>query len=209
METLIYHRRKVYDPILRIIHAWNGLSILILMATVWLSDLFPKGAQEDALWQAHIMVGYALVCGLVARLAWGLVGPAHARFTDLWHPAAWWQAVRHLDLQKSPRFGHDRLASGVYLLVYLLLLVMAVTGLGLAAAEHGTGPFNAWCGDMPGLKEVFEAPHEAIYNLLIAFVIVHIGALIWHERKDKTPLAQAMVSGYQYQLEETKGATHE
>jgi hypothetical protein len=25
--------------------------------------------------------------------------------------------------------------------------------------------------------------------------------LIWHEHKDKTPLAQAMVTGYQYEIE--------
>jgi cytochrome b len=35
----------------------------------------------------------------------------------------------------------------------------------------------------------------------MAFVVVHIAALIWHESKDKTPLAQSMVSGYQYEIE--------
>jgi cytochrome b len=54
---------------------------------------------------------------------------------------------------------------------------------------------------MPWLKEVFEEPHELIYYLLMSFVVVHIAALIWHEHKDKTPLAQAMVTGYQYEVE--------
>jgi len=35
----------------------------------------------------------------------------------------------------------------------------------------------------------------------MGFVVVHIAALIWHEHKDKTPLAQAMVTGYQYEIE--------
>jgi cytochrome b561 len=100
------------------------------------------------------------------------------------------------------------LASGIYLLVYILLAVMAVTGLGLAAVEHSMGPFNTWFGDMPGLKEVFEEPHEFIYNLLTGFVVVHIAALIWHEWKDRTPLAQAMVTGYQYQIEPPQGDEH-
>ncbi|MFZ3088459.1 MAG: cytochrome b/b6 domain-containing protein [Methylotenera sp.] len=203
METLTYRRQKVYDPALRLIHLWNGLAILFLMTTIWLSDLFEKGVGEDTLWQLHIYIGYALVVGIVARLAWGIVGPRHARFSDMWHPAAWWDAVRHFNLQAKPRFGHNTLASGVYLLVYLLLVVMAVTGLGLAAVEHSTGPFNAWIGDMPWLKEVFEEPHELIYNLLLGFVVIHIAALIWHEHKDKTPLAQAMVTGYQYEVETT------
>lgn len=213
METLTYRRQKVYDPALRLIHLWNGLAILFLMATIWLSDLFEKGVGEDTLWQLHIYIGYALLLGIVARLTWGIIGPRHARFSDMWHPAAWWKAMRNFNFQAKPRFGHNTLASGAYLLVYLLLAVMATTGLGLAAVEHSMGPLNAWVGDMPWLKEVFEEPHELIYNLLIAFVVIHIAALIWHEHKDKTPLAQAMVTGYQYEvnvtaINETQGDNH-
>ncbi|MEQ1599097.1 MAG: cytochrome b/b6 domain-containing protein [Methylotenera sp.] len=213
MEILTYRRAKVYDILLRLIHLWNGLVILFLMITIWLSDLFDKGASEDALWQLHIYLGYALVVGLVVRLAWGLVGSRSARFSNMWHPVAWWEAVRHLNFQPKPHFGHHTLASGVYLLIYLLLAVMAVTGLGLTAIEHGMGPFNIWFGDMPWLKELFEEPHELIYYLLMVFVVVHIAALIWHENKDKAPLAQAMVTGYKYELEpniinQTQGDNH-
>lgn len=199
MSLHTYRRVRVYDPVLRLIHAWNGLAILFLILTVLLSDLFEKGAAEDTLWQLHITLGYGLILGLVGRLVWGLFGPAHARFSDMWHPAAWWRAVRSRNLKSPPRLGHDVLASGVYLTVYLTLAIMAVTGLGLAAVEHSAGPLNGWLGDMPWLREIFEEPHEFIYNLLIGFVIVHIGALVWHEQRDAAPLAQSMVSGYQYQ----------
>lgn len=203
METLTYRRQKVYDPVLRLIHLWNGLAILFLMATIWFSELFERGVGEDTLWQLHIYIGYALVVGIVARLSWGLVGPRHARFSDMWHPAAWWDAVRNLNLKAKPRFGHNTLASGAYLLVYLLLITMAITGLGLAAVEHSMGPFNVWFGDMAWLEDLFEEPHEIIYYLLMGFVVIHIAALIWHEHKDKTPLAQAMVTGYQYEVDST------
>jgi Ni/Fe-hydrogenase 1 B-type cytochrome subunit len=202
METITYRRKKVYDPALRIIHLWNGATILFLMTTIWLSDLFEKGAGEKTLWQIHIYIGYALVIGVIARLSWGIVGPQHSRFTDMWHPTSWWDAVRNFNLQAKPRFGHNTLASGAYLLVYLLLITIAITGLGLAAVEHSMGPLDAWIGDMPWLKEIFEEPHEFIYYALMGFVVVHIAALIWHEYKDKTPLAQAMVTGYQYEVEQ-------
>ena len=202
METITYRRKKVYDPALRIIHLWNGLAILFLMTTIWLSDLFEKGVGEKTLWQIHIYMGYALVVGVIARLSWGIVGPQHARFTDMWHPTTWWDAVRNFNLQAKPRFGHNTLASGAYLLVYLLLITIAITGLGLAAVEHSMGPLDTWIGDMPWLKELFEEPHEFIYYALMGFVVVHIAALIWHEYKDKTPLAQAMVTGYQYEVEQ-------
>jgi cytochrome b len=202
METITYQRQQVYDPALRLIHLWNGLAILFLMTTIWLSDLFEKGVGEKTLWQLHIYIGYALVVGIVARLVWGVVGPRHARFSDMWHPIAWWDAVRNFNLQAKPRFGHNTLASGAYLLVYLLLITMAITGLSLAAIEHSMGPFDAWIGDMPWLKEIVKKPHEIIYYFLMGFVVVHIAALIWHEYKDKTPLAQAMVTGYQYEVEQ-------
>lgn len=204
MQALNYRREKVYDPVLRIIHAWNGLTILFLLTTIWLSDLFEKGPGEETLWTLHIFLGYALVTGLVARLIWGLAGPAHARFSDMWHPAAWLKAIRTRKLNAEPHFGHNKLASGVYLAIYLLLTAMAATGLGLAAVEHSTGPLNGWIGDMPWLEDIFEEPHEFIYNLIVAFVVVHIAALVWHEKKDRTPLAQAMVSGYQYQIVENQ-----
>jgi Ni/Fe-hydrogenase 1 B-type cytochrome subunit len=201
METLTYHRKKVYDPVLRLIHLWNGLAILFLIATIWLSNLFEKGIGEKTFWQFHIYIGYALIVGVVARLTWGVVGPKHARFSDMWHPAEWWKAIHNLNLNIKPRFGHNTLASAAYLLVYLLLITMAITGLGLAAAEHSMGPFNTWFGDMPWIKDVFEEPHELIYYMLMGFVVIHIFALIWHEHKDKIPLAQAMVTGYQYEIE--------
>ena len=44
MEKITYQRQKVYDPALRLIHLWNGLAILFLMTTIWLSDLLIKAA---------------------------------------------------------------------------------------------------------------------------------------------------------------------
>lgn len=208
METLTLQRRKVYDGILRLIHAWNGLAIVFLIATVWLSELFEQGGAENALWHIHIYLGYALVVGLAARLAWGLVGPGPARFSDMWHPRAWGRALRSFSLSQGHRFGHDALASGVYLAVYALLFAMAGTGLALGAIEHSAGPLTPWLGDSVWLKGVFKEPHELIYNLLMVFVVAHFAAMIWHERVGKTPIAQSMVSGYQYQVQQTKGESH-
>lgn len=200
MSQICYERQKIYDGILRLIHAWNGLAVISLILTGAVSDLFGHGAGEKALWQIHILFGYGLLVGLTARLAWGLVGPQHARFSDMWHPSAWWRAVRSFSLKTTPHFGHHPLASAAYLAVYSLLLIMAATGLGLAAIEHNTGPLASMLGDSVWLKEIFKEPHEVIYSLLIGFVVIHIGALIWHETVGKTPLAQSMVSGFQYRI---------
>jgi len=208
METITYERRKVYDGMLRLIHAWNGIAILFLIVTVWLSGLFEHATGEKTLWLMHIYVGYALVTGLVARFVWGFVGPANARFSDMWHPKNWWQALRAFNLRSTARFGHDTLASAAYLALYAVLFMMSATGLSLAAIEHSTGPLSPWLADSAWLKGLFKEPHEFGYNAILAFVAVHIAALIWHERKDKTPTAQSMVSGYQYRIRETGEKDH-
>ena len=198
MQSISYHREKIYDPVLRLIHAWNALALLMLMVTAWTSDLFEPGAHEQGLWQLHVYLGYALVFGLSARLFWGFLGPRHAQFSDMWHPRAWRRALTERSFATPPHFGHHVLASAAYLAVYTLLLIMSITGLGLAATELGMGPFDDWLGDRIWLKKILEEPHELITNVLAGFVLVHIAALIWHERKESTPFAQSMVTGYQY-----------
>jgi len=198
MSDASWDRRKVYDPALRLIHWWNALAIVALLATAWSSDLFEHGPYERTLWQVHIVLGYALVTGLAARLVWGLVGPRHARFSDLWHPRAWLDAIRLRRFAAAPRFGHDAFASLAYLAVFVLLAAMAVTGLALAAIEHGTGPLAGVLGDMVWLKKVFKEPHEAIATVLAVFVGLHWAMLVVHERRDGNRIARSMISGVQY-----------
>ena len=214
METIRLERKKVYDGLLRMIHAGIGLSIVMLASTAWLSEIFEKGPGEKTVWMLHIYAGYVLVVSILARAAWGLVGPRHARLGDLWHPRAWRNPIRAMK-SGVRRFGHDPLASAAYLALYGMLAVMTVTGLALAAVEHGAGPLTPWLFDRTGLEDLFEGPHEIMFFGVLAFIVVHIGAILLHEWKEGVPIAQEMVSGYQYKKidpnkeESTHGTTDE
>ena len=83
---------------------------------------------------------------------------------------------------------------------------MAVTGLALAAIDQGRGPLAFWLGHDVALKHLFRMPHEWIENGILGFVVVHIAALILHESRHQVPLAQAMVSGYQYRKADQEDA---
>jgi Ni/Fe-hydrogenase 1 B-type cytochrome subunit len=99
-------------------------------------------------------------------------------------------------------FGHHPLASGAYLAFYLgSILVLAVTGLALAAIDQGRGPLMTWLGHDVTLKHLFKSPHDFLEEFVWGFVILHIAALILHEARHGAPMAQAMVSGYQYRKE--------
>lgn len=205
MHDGIWERRRVYDPALRFIHWWNALAVVALLATAWSSELFERGPFEKALWQAHIAIGYALITGLAARIAWGVVGPRHARFTDLWHPRAWLGVLRSRRLSASRRFGHDELASLAYLAAYALLATMAMTGLALAAIEHGAGPLAGALGDMAWLKKTFKEPHEAISTIVAVFVGLHVAMLVVHTRRDRNRIARSMLTGVQYRRRDEAG----
>lgn len=203
MQALRLRRERVYDPVLRLIHAWNALLVVLLLITSQLASSLEFSWEVAALWRLHLWCGYLLVIGLVARLVWGLVGPHHARWAQLWRPSAWLQAIRTRQLFGPPQaFGHHPLATLVYLGFYAMAWVIAGTGLTLAAIDQGVGPlFNA-LGYAFEFKSWFRAPHDWLEELLLAFVIIHLAALILHERRHGIPIAQAMVSGYQYRKEE-------
>jgi len=202
MARQVLTREKVYDPVIRILHAWNGLAIILLVITSLAAEGLEYTPEAAALWRFHVWTGYALILGLVGRVAWGINGPEHARLSTLWQWQAWTAAARSRRFFTEPQgFGHHPLASGAYLVFYGMVLVLAVSGLALAAIEQGRGPLMTWLGHDVTLKYLFKSPHDFLEEFVWGFVILHIAALILHEARHGAPMAQAMVSGYQYRKE--------
>lgn len=186
--------RAAYDPLLRLLHAWNALAILGLIATSQFAEALEHGGREAQAWTLHIQFGYALIGGLVARLLWGCVGPASARWSDLWHPRAWAAMLRGR-LAFPPRAGHDVRASLAFLGLYAVLALMALTGLALAGIEHDTGPLAGLQGGET-LEDLFEEPHEFGFALVLGFLGLHLGALAFHRFVLHAPVGQAMGRGH-------------
>ena len=192
MNTVTYRRHKTYDPVLRLIHWTLVVAILCLFATELAADLFPKGPAREAIWHSHVFAGFGLAAAVGLRLIWGVVGTAHARWSDFWHPAVWLRR-RKAD---ANAFGHDQMASLAYLGLYAVLLGMVATGFIAAAGYFDLGPL-AGQGITKDWAHDFKEIHGVVANLILAFILVHVGALIFHERRG-APMAQAMVSGWQY-----------
>ncbi len=194
MKTDQVRTVPVFDGLLRFIHAWNGLAIVGLIATGLTAEEFEQGPWLSTLWHWHISLGYALIGGLVARLLWGFMGPATARFSDFWHQRAWKEMARSFR-PPSPRAGHDALASLAFIVVYLVLIGMAITGLALAAIEYNMGPLSGILGDAVMLKHTIKEPHEAMYVVVAGFIGLHLAALAYHAWRGE-PVAAGMISGH-------------
>lgn len=200
MSVPATRRVAAFDGLLRLIHAWNALTILALVATGLIAEEFRHSATGVESWRLHIQFGYVLIGGLAARLVWGLLGPDTARWSDLWHPQEWLATLRSVPCLHfpAPRRGHDTLASILFICLYFILAGLIVSGLALAAIKHNMGPLTYWLGDSIWLKHFFKEPHEAMYGLVAGFIGLHLAALIWHQFFGKAPVAQAMLTGNQY-----------
>ena len=191
------HPHRVFDPLLRLLHWVIALSIIALIVTSQLAEWFEHGPYDKTLWNLHILTGYVLSTALLTRLLWGVVGPASARWRDLWHPAVWKASLRNLRLPSAHRAGHDPIASLAYLFAYGVMALMVVTGLGLSASEFQTGPLAGWLGNAGWLEDVLGEPHEVGFVLMLGFIGLHMAALVFHQFRGER-VAQSMLTGKQY-----------
>lgn len=197
--STIQRSARVYDPVLRVLHWVNALLIVLLLASGLVAWGAEPGAASAWLHARHGVLGGVLLVGLSARLAWAFVGTPHALLIDLWQPGAWKQVFAQRRLFTPPtRFGHHASASLAYLLLYALLLMLGISGLILLATEQGAGPLSQWLAWHVAIGHWPGALHTWLAWMVLAFVLIHLGALALHPRLHKVPVAQAMLTGVQY-----------
>jgi cytochrome b len=175
-------RTRVWDLPTRLFH-WS------LVACV-AGSLIAVNAGGNAIgW--HFRFGYAILTLLLFRLAWGFIGPRHARFSHFPpDPAAAW---RYLRGESSHVAGHNPLGA---LSVYALLLSLAF--------QVGTGLFSSdsimWDGPLRHLvsgetSDRLTGLHQLNRLLLIGLIVLHLGAVAWYALLRREPLVKAMITG--------------
>ena len=164
---------RVWDPFVRIFH-WSQA---LLIAAAWLL--------ADAVKWLHEWAGYGVLALILMRVAWGFVGPRHARFSDFVRgPRAVLVYLRDLLTGRERRYlGHNP-AGGAMILA--LLVVTAATAL--------TGwlqTTDAFWGSQP-MEEI----HEALATAILVLVALHVGGVILESRRHGENLVRAMFTGW-------------
>jgi cytochrome b len=174
----------VWDPFIRAFH-WT---LVVGFTIAYLT--------EDDLLQVHVWAGYVVGILVAARVLWGFIGPAHARFSDfIYAPATAFRYARDLFLFRSQRYlGHS--PGGGYMVVALLVFLAAtvITGLLVYGGDQQAGPFAGDVSKATG--EQLEEVHEVIANITLALVFAHIAAVIFASFAHHENLVRAMVTGY-------------
>ena len=165
-------RTLVWDAPVRVFH-WL---LVLSFAGAWLTA-------ESERWRlVHVTLGYTMA-GLVAfRLAWGLFGTRHARFSSFVRgPRA---VARYLGsiLRGRPEHHTGHNPAGAVAIAALLALAAFV-------ALSGWATYNELGGHW------LEETHEAIANAMLAVIGVHVAGVILGSIVHRENLVASMVTG--------------
>ena len=186
---------RVWDLPTRLFHWLLVASIMTSVLTGFFDGIFGASTID---W--HQRSGY-LAIGLIAfRLVWGFVGGTYARFGSfLRGPGAVLRYTRSLvgqgKIPESPALGHNPLGGWSVVAMLAAVMVQAVTGLFISLEDYG---FEA-----PLAKHVSRAAsdrmngiHEWAVWVILALVVLHLAAILFHAIIKKTNLVTAMLSGF-------------
>jgi cytochrome b len=174
----------VWDPFVRLFH-WT---LVVAFTVAYLT--------EDDLLTVHVWAGYLVGGLIVARVIWGFVGPAHARFAEfLCSPADTLRYVRDLVLFRAQRhLGHSPGGGAMVILLLLFLAATVVTGLVVYGGEQQAGPLAGMFTKDTG--ESVEEVHELLANITLGLVLAHIAAVVLASFVHGENLVRAMFTGY-------------
>jgi cytochrome b len=162
----------VWDRAVRVLH-W---SLVLTVAAAWITRHSPG--------RWHEWLGYATLAIVAARVAWGLLGRGHARFSDFVRgPGHTLAYARELLAGREQRYlGHNPL--GGWMAIALLTMIVLV---GLTGWLYTTDRF--W--GVPWMEEL----HQTLSDVLFSFVGLHIIGVLFTSRRHRENLVASMLHG--------------
>ena len=174
---------RVWDPLVRIFH-WT---LVLSFAIAWVS--------ADEFDTLHFWAGYTIAALVAFRIVWGVIGTRHARFSDFVYRLSTIKSylIDLAALRPKHYVGHNP-AGGLMVIVLLLSLgLLTFTGM-VSVAPDGIGPLaGTWVESISG--HWMEDVHEAVANLVLAFVLFHIAGVLISSLVHGENLVRAMISG--------------
>ena len=207
------HETYVWEVPVRVTHWVNVLSIAILSVTgIYIGSpvtlaLTPSGYAMGWIRFIHFTAGFLFAISVVSRIYWSFVSNRYAGWREfvpflsaegrrnMWRMFAYYTFLS----RKVPHpIGHNALAGATYLLVFLLYLVMILTGFTLYSEHAPHGALHALLGWMfahfsnQGIRQT----HHLTMWLLIGFAIHHIYSAWLMDVKERGGVISSIFGGY-------------
>lgn len=162
----------VWDRFVRVFH-WSTVT-LVLIAYLTTDDARVL----------HELTGYCVLVLVLARVAWGLIGTRHARFSNfVVHPRTVLDYLRQLVRGQAPRhLGHN--PAGGAMIVVLLALLLVVAGSGWLSET------DAFFG-VPWVDHL----HHMSAHLLLLLIGAHVVGVMVSSWLHRENLLLAMLTG--------------
>ncbi len=222
----------VWDKPTRWFHWINALAVLGLIGlglVILNTHALEVGIRGKILLkEAHVWVGYVFVCNLVFRLLWGFFGNRYTRWGGILPGGfGYFSSVRDYIAgffggQPKRYLGHNPLGRISIVIMLVLLLVLAVTGLVLAGTDIFYPPLGSWVAEwiaaegvdpaslapyakstydpqayqeMRNFRSPFITTHLYAVYVLAVMVVVHIASVVITEIREGGTLISAMFTG--------------
>lgn len=221
-KTYNYKRLYVWEKPVRVFHWINALSITILVATGFIIANPPainlSREATFAFWfgiirAIHFITAYFLIGNYLFRIYWAFVGNKFANWRNFFpYTKKGLQNIIHvlkvdifLMRDKEHKLhnisiGHNYLAAFSYFILTLIILLQAATGLCLMSDTSSWWFPNmfAWINGLFGSNIVVRYVHHFSTWIIIAFALVHIYLVFFHDYVEARGETSAMVSGYKF-----------
>ena len=162
----------VWDFPVRVFH-WL---LVVSFAGAWLSS------ESEAQQMIHYAFGYTAVALVLFRVVWGIVGTRYARFSQFIKGPT--ETIHHIKSlltgNQHPGLGHN--PAGALAMISLMILIVLIGLTGYWSVKEFLGDFMS-------------GAHEAIANLALVVVVIHIAAAIIMSFMQKENLVRSMFTG--------------
>jgi len=205
-------RVYVWEIPVRLTH-WVTFAALVVLTVTgsYIADpfLFTPGQETMRLVRfIHLVAAYSFLASGILRTYWLFAGNQFARWsafipTNRRHlREVLSQTQFYLFLRKDLPgiLGHNALASGTYLVVFLLFLVQTLTGFALIGI-HGTQPWATIFGWVPSVmfgEQGVRVIHHLLMWAILAFAIHHVYSAILVDHLERNGLMSSIFAGSKY-----------
>lgn len=161
------------------IHWLSAILVLVLIVLGFRAAGTVDPAAKAALLRLHLPIGIAVLALTVLRIVW------------------WWRFDRKPDPIAGSPHWQERAAQAVHILFYVVLLGMIASGISMMVLS-GASPviFGGQGAALPDFSKYLpRVPHGIGAWLLIALVVLHAGAALYHQFGRRDGLLRRMWFG--------------
>jgi len=213
-----YQRVYVWELPVRFYHWVNALCVMVLIVTGYLignpQSIFYASEAYQQYWFGavrftHFVTTFVFFFTFLARIYWGFVGNAFARWTNF-IPYKRVQVeeigevlkvdVLQTKLRRDISLGHNSLAGFIYFLSFLAFLFQSATGFALysSMSKAFLPQMFRWIVPLMGGEFRVRQWHHAMMWFFILFAIVHVYLVFYHDYIEGRGTTSSMVGGWKF-----------